>query len=83
MAIFVSQVVAKYQIHKIFKSQNLTAFLYLDQFFFLCEVNLSFWKHTQSFKVKQQFRALKLNLGTLCPLRGIIRTQNPGADRVN
>ena len=37
----------------------------LDQFFFSCEVNIYFWKHTQSFKVKQQFRALKLSVGTL------------------
>ena len=33
MAIFVSQVVAKYQIHKIFKYQNFTAFLRFRPFF--------------------------------------------------
>ena len=54
----------------------------LDKFFFSCEVNLYFWKHTQSFKVKQQFKALKLDVGTLCPPRGITRTENPGANRV-
>ena len=35
MAIFVSQVVAKSQIHKIFKFQNLTVFLRLRPIFFL------------------------------------------------
>ena len=81
MAVFVSQVVAKSQIQKIFKSQNLTDFLRFRSIFFSCEVNLYFWKHTQSFKVKQQFRALKLNLGTLCPPpQGITRIQNSGAN---
>ena len=42
MAIFLSQVVAKSQIHKIFKSQNLTTFLRFRQFFLSCEVNLYF-----------------------------------------
>ena len=56
MAIFVSQVVAKSQIHKIFKPQNLTDFLRFGPIFFSCEVNLWFWKYTQSFKVKQQSR---------------------------
>ena len=60
-AVFVSQVVAKSQIQQIFKSQNLTAFLRFRPIFFSCEVNLYFWKHIQSFKVKQQLRALKLN----------------------
>ena len=43
----------------------------LDQFFFLV-------KSIYIFKVKQQFRALKLSVGT-----GITRTQNPRANRVN
>ena len=62
-----SQVIAKSQIQKNFKSQNLTDFLRFRLIFFSCEVNSYFWKHTQSFKVKQQSRALELNPGTLCP----------------
>ena len=38
-AVFVSQVVTKSQIQKMFKSQNLTDFFDLDQLFFSCEVN--------------------------------------------
>ena len=70
MAIFVSQSVAKSQIHKIFKSQNLTDFLRFRLIFFSCEVNLYLWKHTQSFKVKQQ------------PPLGITSIRNPGTNRV-
>ena len=56
----------------------------LDQFFFSCEVNLYFWKHIQSFKVKQQFRALKLNPGTLCPPPGKLPgSETPGLIGLN
>ena len=36
-----------------------------------------------NFKVKQQFRALKLNPGTLCPPSGIYKDPDPGSNRVN
>ena len=55
------------EIQKIFKSQNITDFLRFGPILFSCEVNIYFWKPTQSFKVKQQFRALKLIVDTLCP----------------
>ena len=60
--------VKSWQNIKFIKFSNLKislTFWDLDQFFFSCEVNLCFWKHTQSFKVKQQFRALQF-IQALC-----------------
>ena len=39
--------------------------------------------HKKKFKVKQQYKALKLIPGTLCPLNVSIRSREAMADRVN
>ena len=80
MAIFVSQVEAKSQTHKIVKSQNLIDYLrFRPNFFFSCEINLYSCMHTQIFKVKEQSGALKLNPGN----PWIYQVLGAMADRVN
>ena len=67
MAIFVSQVVAKSQIHKIFKSQNLTDFLRFRPIFFLMWSQFIFLKAYTKFQGQTTIKSPWIESGHFVP----------------